>query len=408
MGYIAVDQLKPGMVLAEEVRDVNSRLLLPKGIEVETKHIRMFKMWGIGDVDVAGDQDGDTGEDSKSDPDQLEKVAMVAKDRFKFNDLSHPLIKEIFTQSVLYQCKENQVPDIKGKVESDYSTDEKSTPDIMAALQKRDLKLPEMPSIVYELNEVAADPFSSADDIAQVVTKSPSLSTLILKIVNSAFYGFPSRIDSITRAVALIGSKEISALGMGISTMKLFEGIPEEIVDLKSFFKHSLACGIMSRMFAAQLNIQHTEQLFVAGLLHDIGRVIIYKYYPEESKAMLYDALQAKNLIYNVEPGHLGCRHTHIGKKLFSKWKLPFSLENSAYYHHKPSSAPDPLNPTIVHLADICAHAMGLGSTGEVLVPKMDNKAIDALSITPGALKNVLNQAVNQINFLENMFTDHE
>lgn len=406
MGCISVHQLKQGMALAEDVRDVNSRLLLPKGGEIQEQHIRMLKMWGIAEVDIVGDHDGDIGCGSENDPALLKEVAYQLQHHFKFNDLAHPLVKELFTLSVYHRAKEGIGSDHQ-KVSNPAGMDNKgAAADIRADIRKKNIILPEIPSIVYELNEVTADPLTSADDIARVVSKSASLSSLILKIVNSAFYGFPSKIDNISRAVALIGSKEISALGMGITTMKLFKDIPQEIVDLKQFFKHSLACGVLSRILAAYMNVQHTEQLFVAGLLHDIGRVIIFKYFAHQSKASLFEALNSGDLLYNTESRHLGCRHTHIGKDLFHKWKLPYSLENSTYYHHRPSAAPDPTQPSIVHLADICAHGYGLGASGETYVPSLDQAAVEDLRLAPGVLKNVMNQALRQLNFLETVLQD--
>lgn len=406
MGYISVDKVKQGMVLAEDVRDSTSRLLLPQGGELQTQHIRMFKMWGIGEVHIVDDNGNESGVGSEKDPAVLEKTASELKQLFKFNDLSHSLVKELFSFSVLHRTKENVQVDNYSAIKAEGAFETMPAVDVRNKIRQKNIKLPEIPSIVYELNEVIADPFSSADDIARIVSKSPSLSSLILKIVNSAFYGFPGKIETVSRAVALIGSKEISSLGMGITTMKLFKDIPKEIIDLKSFFKHSLACGVIARILAAQLNVQHTEQLFVAGLLHDIGRVVLFSYFPEHSKSCLYDAALSRDMLYNVESKHLGCRHTHIGKDLFNKWKLPYGLESSTYYHHRPSGAPDPTQPAIVHLADICAHSLGLGTSGESYVPPLDIAPVDALPFKTGMLKNVLHQALRQLNFLETVFAD--
>ena len=142
--------------------------------------------------------------------------------------------------------------------------------------------MPEIPSVVFELNEVISNPMSSAEQIAEVVNRSPSLTALLLKIVNSSFYGFPSKIGKVSHAVTLIGTREISSLALGISILSLFKNIPKNIFDMYSFLKHSLACGILSRVLAAHLNSSQTEQLFVSGLLHDLGRLILYIHFPED------------------------------------------------------------------------------------------------------------------------------
>ena len=103
---------------------------------------------------------------------------------------------------------------------------------------------------------VITDPFATSNDVAQVVNKSPSLAALLLRIVNSAYYGFPSKIDRISRAVTIIGTKEISGLALGISVMRVFSDIPKEVIDMQAFIRHSLACGMLARILAALKNLQ--------------------------------------------------------------------------------------------------------------------------------------------------------
>ena len=408
MGRIAIDQIKEGMVLAGDVVDVNSRLLFSKGGTIEAKHIRMFKMWGIGEVHVQGDFEFEADHYSAEDPEHIDRAAQYTQALFRFNDLDHPVTKQLLAICTLHHGQNLQLPagDPDTPMQEERSPVQPVT-NVRATLKKTQIKLPEIPSIVYELNEVIADPFGSADDIAQVVSKSPSLASLLLRIVNSAFYGFPSRIDSISRAVALIGSKEISSLGLGISTMRLFKEIPHNLIDVGAFFKHSLACGILSRILAAHLNFNKTEQLFVAGLLHDIGRVILFKYFPEQCHSMMIDARSSGRLLFEMEHDYLRCRHTQIGRDLFKKWKLPYSLENCTNFHHTPSKAQEPQQATVVHLADICAHGLELGVSGESYVPVLDKAACDALHLTPGTLKSAIQQALHQLEYLETVFQEH-
>jgi HD-like signal output (HDOD) protein len=278
--------------------------------------------------------------------------------------------------------------------------------DVMARIDRSEIRLPEVPSIIFELNEVINAPLVSASDIAAVVRKSPSLASLLLRIVNSAFYGFPSKIDDISRAVTLIGTKEISALALGISTMAIFRDIPQQIIDVRTFMRHSLACGILCRILAARKNIPQTEQLFVSGLLHDIGRLVVYKYFPAHAKTLLHSAKAQSQPLYNIEASLLGCRHTDIAQHLFQRWKLPYSLENNIFFHHTPSSAQDPDRATIVHIADLIANALGLGSSGERFAPGFDEEAWERLDLRPGILKSVIQQAVHQLGAVENLLVE--
>ena len=395
MGITHIDKLKPGMILDEEVRDINGRLLLKKEKQIKSSHIRIFKIWGVTEVNIRGNNGNKDTTSGPTDPELLEKMEETAQDAFRHVDLEHPAMKEVFRISVLFRCKYNfsdhdkdidlKAPDNGQKI---------AEKDFLNKLDKEKLTLPEIPSIVFELNEVIANPLSSAEDIAQVVHRSPSLTALLLKIVNSPFYGFPSKIDKISLAVTLIGTREISGLALGISLISLFNNIPEEILSMHSFLRHSLACGIISRILAAHRSLPQTEQLFVSGLLHDLGRLILYSYFPEESLNLLSRARSTKTLLFMQENDALGCNHTHIIKHLLQMWKLPMVLENNVFFHHSPLEAQQPIPATLVHMA---------GTSGERFVPPLDHAAWENIGLSPTCFDVVTKQATHQFFALESM-----
>jgi len=323
MGYVSVDQLKQGMVLSEDVRDIASKLLLSKGQTITSQQIRILKIWGVIEVNVTENHGSEKISEPGMDSELIEEINENTKQTFKQLDLSHPAINEIFRSSVWYRSQYKIInPDEELNLTECGDTGHHLIKDIRIKIDKSEIKLPEIPTKINELSEIIDDPFASASDIAKVVNKSPSLTALLLRIVNSAFYGFPAKIDSISRAVTLIGSREVTGLALGISTMKLFKDIPKEIIDMHSFLKHSLACGIISRILAAHKNLPQTEQLFVSGLLHDIGRLIFFKYFPDQAKALLKHAKGANKPLFQIESNQLGYSHAYIGKYLLQKWKL--------------------------------------------------------------------------------------
>jgi len=397
MGLVHVDKLEGDMVLSEDVKDINSRLLLAKGQKIQPKHIRIFKIWGITEVNVTGGQDGEKISESKIDPDKLEKITEQTKYMFKHVDLSHPALEELFRISILYRSHQELNTDEKITLTGGDDLKEHSIYDVKKMIANKEIKLPEMPSTVFELNEIVEDPTASVHGIAEVVNKSPSLATLLLRIVNSSFYGFPSKIDNISRAVTIIGTREITGLALGLSIVKAFKDIPKEITDMSSFLRHSIACGIISRILAANKNIPETEQMFVSGLLHDIGRLIIYQYFPDQAMTLLSLAATSDNLLYQQENSFLGGSHTLIGKYLLKEWKLPLELENNIFFHHNPSAAHDPIKAAIVHLADIMVNALRLGSSGERFVPPFDDKAWDNLGVSPSSFETIIQHATHQL-----------
>jgi HD-like signal output (HDOD) protein len=405
MGLVHVDNIEADMVLSEDVRDIKSRLLLTKGQKIQSKHIRIFKIWGITEVNVVGEsRDKKNNTEILIDPDKLEKITEEKKFLFKHVDLSHPAVQELFRISLVYRSgQEANVHENNAPACAD-GLKEHSIRDVKKMISGREIKLPEMPSTAFELNEIVADPTASAHSIAEVVNKSPSLATLLLKIVNSSFYGFPSKINNISRAVTIIGTREITGLALGLSIVKAFKDIPKEVIDISSFLRHSIACGIISRILAAKKNISQTEQMFVAGLLHDIGRLIIYQYFPDQAMTLLSLAAASDNLVYQQENQILGGNHSLIGQYLLKEWKLPFELQNNIFFHHNPSDAPDPVMATIIHLADIMVNALKLGSSGERFVPFFDEKAYEILEISPGSFETIIQHTIHQLVPLESFF----
>jgi len=406
MATVLTHHLKPGAILAEEVRDVSGRLLLSKGKKIKAQHLRIFKIWGIAEVHVAAEADTATHDDPLDmDPETLQNVQEQVADLFTYTDLNHPAVNEIFRLAVRFRSHHQIAAKINPPV-SPHDDDEPTgcpRKEFMPRLIRKDITLPEIPNIVFELNEVIANPLSSANDIARVVNRSPSLTAILLRIVNSSFYGFPSRIDKVSLAVTLIGTREISGLALGISILSIFKEIPKEFMDMYSFLKHSLACGIVSRVLAAQKNLPQTEQLFVSGLLHDLGRLIIYIHFPKEARQLFARCNRSDRLLYQEERDFLGCDHSDIGKQLMKQWKLPLTLENNVCYHHRPSAAQFPETAAIVHLADIMINALGIGTSGERFVPPLDVSAWESLALSPGCFEVVLKQATHQFFALESI-----
>ena len=404
MIVVPTDKIKSGQVLAEEVRDISGRLLLSKGHTIEAKHIRIFKIWGISEVNLAGADRHDDTSDPSMDPVMIEQTKKSVTALFSQMDQEHPAVKEIYRIAVLFRCKHNII------VEDDNSTvDNQSIPqheqekDFLKKLQKKNIILPELPSVAFELKKVVENPMSSAEHIAQVVSRSPSLTAVVLKIVNSSFYGFPSKISTVSHAVSLIGTQEISVLALGISVLSIFKNLPSKTIDMHSFLRHSLVCGLLSRVFAAHKNVPQTEQLFVSGLLHDLGRLILYIYFPDESRNILARSKNRNKLLYKEEKDYLGCDHAQLGVALMKQWNLPLILKNNVLYHHKPSEAQQSVPAAIVHLADIIVNSLGIGGSGEKFIPPLDYNAWENLELSPSSFETIIGQATHQFEALESI-----
>jgi HD-like signal output (HDOD) protein len=403
MTTVRTKKLKPGMVIADDVRDIKGRLLLSRGKPIGSDHIRILKIWGIPQVEIAGAlQDAGAAAPDPIDPAWLEAARQETERRFALTERDHPAVREIFNQVVIYRASRGVLmPPLSPPPEAIAAPAKEPDRDFLEKFIDQDIALPEIPSIVFELNEVISNPLSSADQMAQVINKSPSLTALLLKIVNSSLYGLPSKVDRVSLAVTLIGTRELSALALGISILSMFKNIPSSLLTMRSFLQHSLACGIVSRLLAAQKTMRQTEQMFTAGLLHDIGRLILFIYFPNEALSAIHHAHQGSDCLYRVEKKRLGCHHAQIGKYLLNRWRLPLIIENTVCFHHEPAEAPDPVPAAIVHVADLLVNALGIGTSGERLVPPMNAQAWEALGLSPSCFEVVIQQALHQINTLE-------
>ncbi len=402
MTVVFTNELKENMVLANDVKGINGRLLLQKGQRIQSNHIEIMKKWGVTEVNVfdsAAEEEKPAFHESPNGIEECEKKVMRI---FQHTDLDHPAMKELFRLAVLYRSEK----DFSDKSNKDYLAelnDQSSRPpeDIRKMIVHRELKLPEIPSIVFELNDILSDPLRTAKDLAKVVSKSPSLTTTLLKIANSSYYGFSSRIDTLSRAITLVGTIELSSLSLAICAVTVFENIPKNVFDMHAFSKHSFACGLISRILAENMNTPQTEQLFVAGLLHDIGRIIIFKHFPQQARALLSGCMASEKNLYTQETNYLGCRHTDIARYLLQEWNFPLVLEDNIFHHHKPMAAHNPIQASLIHLADIIVNAVGIGSSGENLVPPLQHEAWERLQLPQSSFEVIITQAIHQLSFLE-------
>ena len=407
MGYIAVENLEQGMVLDEDIHDINTRLLLSKGQKIAQKHIRILKIWGVMGVSVVGSPKNKAAETPAMDDENVERVKDAINLVFQNADLNHSVLREIYKTSLIHRLKDTfgsvPPPDRQSFADSEILS---KPNEIKGQIERTDIKLPEAPTIISDLNQVMADPLATSNDVAQIVNKSPSLAAMLLKIVNSAHYGFPSKIDRISRAVTIIGTKEISGLALGICVMDAFKDIPKEVLDMEAFIRHSLACGMVSRILAALNNVAQTEQLFVSGLLHDIGKLIVHKYYPDHAKACIELGNASDTSIFRSEKKIIGMNHSQLTKLLLEKWNLPAEITANSVHHHSPSGAPNPEKAGMVHLADIIAHGLGIGSSGERCIPGFDHTILDKIAISTNNINMVIRQTVHQFGLMDAIFSN--
>ena len=227
-------------------------------------------------------------------------------------------------------------------------------------------KLPSLPTLYYELNRAVDNPNSSISMIGDIVSKDQSLTSRLLKLANSALYSFPSQVETIEEALQLIGLREMRDLALATCVIGAFPNLPKDLVDPAEFWKHSIACGIASALLAEERHDPAPERFFVGGLLHDIGRLILYLKAAPQSIEILRryetDALPPSKIELEV----MGFDHACLGAELLSLWKLPLTLIEMVERHHRPAKAHVTMgDDATIHYADFIISALEFGSSGE-------------------------------------------
>ena len=231
------------------------------------------------------------------------------------------------------------------------------------------VELASLPSVVMRAMDLLNSPDTSASDIGDIIAEDPALTARLLKIVNSAFYGFPSRIDTISRAITIVGTLELTDLIVGSSAVEVFAKLPNRLVNMREFWEHSLYAGIVARLLSRYLRAPNTERCFIMGLLHDIGSLVLYHQQPELASQALENASEKSLPLHLAERNVFGFDHGEVGAELMRSWNLPESFVETALRHHEPSTAERyRLETATIHLSDVIAgmaHSTASG-TGQV------------------------------------------
>lgn len=234
--------------------------------------------------------------------------------------------------------------------------------------------IPTLPTVACQVIEITADPNSSADDLAKVVTPDISLTTKLLKMANSPFFGAIRRVTSLQHAITVLGFKEVRNL---IISAVIFESFmkAEKMgnYDIGKFWKHSFVCGLAAKVIAVDLK-KASNEFFVAGLIHDIGKLVIYITSPHDFFKLVETAkhLKLKFKAFEAEKGIVGMTHDEVGMRLLKKWLFPESLLTAIGFHHRLQETDRrSLLPVVVHIADIFAHLYEMQTAGGVDDPVM-------------------------------------
>jgi HD-like signal output (HDOD) protein len=271
--------------------------------------------------------------------------------------------------------------------------------DRVRKLVERVQGLPTLPSMLNNINQMILNPRTSAKEVAQVISSDPALTSKVLRVVNSSFYGFPNRITTITHAIVILGFNTIKSIVLSSTIFDVFRRtVKPGDFDRTEFWKHSIGCGAAAKVLGRRLGYPMLEELFIAGLLHDVGKIVMDQFLSDKFQEVLGLVRQNDLLIADAEMQVLGATHADVGSWLFEKWNLSKGLVDTTRFHHNPALAADTQKfAEIIHVADILVRACRFGNGGDNKIPALSEAAWKDLGLQEGEMDELLQQTGGEI-----------
>ena len=256
-------------------------------------------------------------------------------------------------------------------------------------------RLPTLPTVYIKLLSLLNARYSSIRMISDIISEDQAVSAMVLKIVNSALYGFYSKIGDLQSAIVILGLNEIKNLVLATSICKTVKQFKESSTfDMQEFWKHSIGCAISAKVLAETAYIKNPEDVFTGGLLHDIGKLIHATYLREEFKDVVADVVKTGSQMFESEKKILGFDHVQTGSALAKKWRLSQKTIDMIAQHHL-YDMPDTLTKEVaaVHIGNALCISLRMGSGGEKRVPIINQKAWEILDIKLSDLEYIMQRS---------------
>jgi len=259
--------------------------------------------------------------------------------------------------------------------------------------------LPTLPEMIQKLVSLVQDERTSARDLSNLISYDQAISSRLLKVANSAYYGFLREVATIHHAIVVLGFKEVKNLSLGIAVFDSLKGVTNEAsLRWNEFWKHSVGCSLAARIICKKVGVINEEIAFTTSLLHDIGKLVLDNFFTREYKMVLEKAQVERANLVDVEKEILGFTHADVGKLVSSKWKFPPSLIFPIAYHHQVEEVDQEyiLLTSIVHLADIICKKAGIGNSGDSNIPLFQKAATKRLCIKEKEIEYMIKELQNE------------
>jgi putative nucleotidyltransferase with HDIG domain len=262
------------------------------------------------------------------------------------------------------------------------------------------INLPALPSIAMEVVEMVDNPRTSASQLGKVISSDQALTAKVLKIANSPFYGFPKKISTIDFAIIVLGFDALKEIVISISLVSSLQKKSDSYFDSKAFWDHAIATGVIARKLARDLGYRVSGEVFVGGLLHDMGVSVMHRYFNGEFRRIVDITRDSELTFTEAEESVLGVTHAEIGSWLAERWNLPDHLVEAILYHNTPTkAATNPELVSIIHCADNVATRIASGAVEFDKGIEFDPAALERLQLSdPNVLEEFIKKYAEVVN----------
>ena len=254
------------------------------------------------------------------------------------------------------------------------------TPDELVTHIKTLLSFPE---VFLQLQELIDKPTTTLNQCAAVVEKDPGITAKVLGLANGAFYGSRTRVETLTRAVNILGMTQLHDLVLAASATRMFRTVAKHVPHMGQYWRQSVLCGLLAKTLAEKCLIQDAERIFLQGLLHDVGHLVLYMVMPNQIRQVMEAAKTEAEPQFVSERRLLGFDYGEVGEALMRAWRLPLSVQETVRFHIEPCLAKEfILESALIHLAWVQVLAATHQDQNPGMIPAVDSVVWDLTALT--------------------------
>lgn len=265
--------------------------------------------------------------------------------------------------------------------------------EILKMVQKKESDLPTLPVVVDRIISVASDEKTTTEELAEVISYDQGMTNKLLKLANSIYYAQKTKVETVKRAITVIGFDEIIGIALGMGILSSFTDKNGLSLDMKALWIHGIGVATISKELAKRTNPSIANKVFIPALLHDMGKVIFSVYFKDEYRNVRQLAMEKKRPLYFAENALFKIDHATLSALLMKRWNFPQSIMLPCRFHHNPDSAPLKFKhqALIINLADYLTQKAGIGHSGNP-VPVTVKNSPKKIGVNQSILKLVIDQ----------------